>query len=163
MQIRDAAETDLEAIVAIYNASIPGRNATADLSPITAESRRDWLINRDPQRRPIWVLCVETEVAAWIGLSSFYGGRPAYDATAEISIYIAPQHQGKGYGSILVAKMLEQAPTLGITTFLAMYFDHNEPSRRLFTRLGFKPMGHLPEIASLDGIQRGLVIAGWKG
>lgn len=162
MQIRDAAETDLAAIVAIYNASIPGRNATADLTPITVESRRDWFTHRDPQRRPIWVLCVEDEVAAWIGLSSFYGGRPAYDATAEVSIYIAPQHQGRGYGSRLVKKMLEQAPALGITTFLAMYFDHNEASRRLFTRLGFQPMGHLPNIALLDGVQRGLVIAGWQ-
>jgi L-amino acid N-acyltransferase YncA len=162
MQVRDAVEADLVAIVAIYNASIPGRSATADLTPITVESRRDWFSKRDPQRRPIWVLCVEDQVAAWIGLSSFYGGRPAYDATAEISIYIAPQHQGKGYGSILVAKMLEQAMALGITTFLALYFDHNEPSRRLFTRFGFEPMGHLPEIALLDGIHRGVVIAGWK-
>lgn len=161
MQIRDAVEADLAAIVAIYNASIPGRNATADLTPITVESRRDWLLNRDA-RRPLWVLIVEAEIAAWIGLSSFYGGRPAYDATAEISIYIAPQHQGKGYGSVLVAKMLEQAPSLGITTFLAMYFDHNKASRKLFTRFGFQPMGHLPEIAVLDGDRRGLVIAGWK-
>lgn len=161
MQIRDAVEADLAAIVAIYNAAIPGRNATADLTPITVESRRDWLLNRDA-RRPLWVLLVAGEIAAWIGLSSFYGGRPAYNATAEISIYIAPQHQGKGYGSLLVAKMLEQAPSLGITTFLAMYFDHNEASRKLFTRFGFQPMGHLPEIALLDGTKRGLVIAGWQ-
>jgi len=171
MQIRDAVEADLAAIVAIYNASIPGRNATADLTPITVESRRDWFCNRDPKRRPIWVLCVNNgeteegeieEVAAWIGLSSFYSGRPAYDATAEISIYISPQHQGKGYGSILVKNMLEQAPSLGVTTFLAMYFDHNEGSRKLFTRFGFQPMGHLPNIALLDGVQRGLIIAGWQ-
>jgi L-amino acid N-acyltransferase YncA len=160
MQIRDAVEADLPAIVEIYNAAIPSRNSTADLAPITVESRRDWFANHNPHRRPLWVLTIDEQVVAWIGLSSFYGGRPAYNATAEISIYIAPEHQGKGYGSLLVSRMLEAAPRLAVTTFLAIYFDHNEASRKLFTRFGFEPMGHLPEIAELDGIKRGVIIAG---
>lgn len=160
MQIRDAVEADLPAIVAIYNAAIPSRNSTADLFPITVESRREWFSKHNPQRRPLWVLTVEDEVVAWIGLSSFYAGRPAYHATAEISIYIAPEHQGKGYGSLLIGRMLEQASRLGVTTFLAMYFDHNEASRKLFDRFGFQLMGHLPKIAELDGVERGLIIAG---
>jgi phosphinothricin acetyltransferase len=162
MQIRDAVEADLPAIVAIYNAAIPSRNSTADLVPITVESRRDWFANHNPHRRPLWVLTLEEQVVAWIGLSSFYGGRPAYDATAEISIYIAPEHQGKGYGSLLVSRMLEAAPRLAVTTFLVIYFDHNEASRKLFSRFGFEPMGHLPEIAELDGIKRGVIIAGHR-
>ncbi len=161
MQIRDAVETDLPAIVAIYNASIPGRNATADLEPITVESRQNWFASFN-SHRPLWVLEDQDRILAWISLSSFYSGRPAYNATAEISIYIHPDHQGKGYGSLLVSRLLEQADHLGVTTFLAMYFDHNEASRRLFTRFGFQPMGHLPEIAVLDGVKRGLVIAVWK-
>jgi RimJ/RimL family protein N-acetyltransferase len=40
-----------------------------------------------------------------------------------------------------------------------MYFDHNEPSRRLCSRLGFKECGHLESIARLDGTPRGLIIA----
>ena len=40
MNIRDATKTDLESIVEIYNASIPGRRATADTQPIATESRR---------------------------------------------------------------------------------------------------------------------------
>lgn len=159
MQIRDAVEADLPAIVAIYNAAIPSRNSTADLLPITVESRREWFSRHNPQTRPLWVLTVNEQIAAWIGLSSFYGGRPAYNATAEISIYIDPAHQGKGYGSVLVNRMLEAAPRLGVTNFLAVYFDHNEASRRLFNRFGFQPVGHLPEIADLDGIKRGVILA----
>lgn len=162
MQIRDAVAADLPAIVAIYNAAIPGRMATADLVPIPVDSRREWFAKHDPQSRPLWVLEVEGEIAAWIGLSSFYAGRPAYNATAEISIYIAPEHQGQGYGSLLVGQMIEQAPRLGVTTFLVFYFDHNEASQRLFQRFRFVPMGHLPEVAELDGVKRGVVIAGLK-
>jgi len=35
MTIREATASDLPAIVAIYNESIPGGMATADLEPIT--------------------------------------------------------------------------------------------------------------------------------
>lgn len=157
--IRDAIESDLAAIVEIYNTSIPTRTATADLEPITVESRRDWFAQHYPDSRPIWVLEVDGEIAAWTALNSFYGGRAAYSATAEVSIYIAPQHQRQGYGSLLIKRMIAECPRLKVTTLLAFYFDHNIGSRRMFDRLGFEPKGHLEDIALLDGEQRGLVIA----
>jgi len=159
MEIRPAIATDLPAIVAIYNASIPSRTATADIEPITVASRQEWFAKHNSSR-PLWVLEVEGAIGAWIGLTSFYGGRPAYNATAEVSIYISPQHQRRGYGSLLVQRMIDHCPELGITTLLAMYFDHNTASQHLFTSFGFEPMGHLPEIAVLEGTKRGLVIAG---
>ena len=61
MTIRDATEDDLPAIVAIYNASIPGRIATADTEPVSIESRRDWFRDHDPEKRPLWV-AVDNEI-----------------------------------------------------------------------------------------------------
>ena len=159
MEIRPAIAAVLPAIVAIYNASIPSRTATADTEPITVASRQEWFAKHH-QLRPLWVLEVDGAIGAWIGLTSFYGGRPAYNATAEVSLYIAPQHQRKGYGSFLVQQMIDHCPSLGITTLLALYFAHNVASQNLFTSFGFEPMGHLTEIAVLDGIKRGLIIAG---
>jgi L-amino acid N-acyltransferase YncA len=159
MTLRDANEDDLPAIVAIYNAAIPGRTATADTQPVTVDERREWFARHDPKRRPLWVAEVEGEVAAWIGLSSFYGGRPAYDATAEVSMYVAPAYQNRKLGRELMQRMIAACPRLGVTTLLAMYFDHNEPSCRLCAALGFEQVGHLERIANLDGTERGLVIA----
>ncbi|MCI0703696.1 MAG: N-acetyltransferase family protein [Planctomycetia bacterium] len=159
MIVRDATPDDLPAIVAIYNAAIPGRAATADLEPVTVESRRAWFAEHDPKRRPLWVAEVDGEVVAWIGLSSFYGGRPAYDATAEVSMYVAPNFQAKGLGRELMRQMIAACPHLGITTLLGMYFDHNEASRKLCDSLGFEQVGHLARIANLDGAIRGLIIA----
>jgi phosphinothricin acetyltransferase len=149
----------LPAIVAIYNASIPSRSSTADTEPVSVESRREWFAEHTPQKRPLWVVEIEGEVAAWAGLSSFYGGRPAYGATAEVSMYIAPPHQNRGLGKGLLDYVIKECPRLGVTTLLAMYFEHNEPSRRLCARLGFEPCGHLERIANLDGSARGLIIA----
>ncbi len=159
MLVRDAVEADLPAIVAIYNAAIPGRAATADLEPVTVESRREWFAKHEPHRRPLWVAEVDGEVVAWIGLSSFYAGRPAYDATAEVSMYVAPHVQAKGLGRDLMKRMIAACPRLGVMTLLGMFFDHNTASRKLCESLGFEQCGHLQRIANLDGEIRGLVIA----
>ncbi len=159
MLVRDATEDDLPAIVAIYNAAIPGRTATADTEPVTVEERREWFAKHEPRRRPLWVAEVDGEVAGWIGLSSFYGGRPAYDATAEVSMYIAPAHQNRRLGRELMLRMIAACPKLGVSSLLAMFFDHNAASRRLCESLGFVRSGHLENIAVLDDVSRGLMIA----
>ena len=159
MTIRDAIEVDLPAIVEIYNASIPGRTATADTEPVSIESRRDWFRDHDPTKRPLWVAVDGEAVAGWISFQSFYG-RPAYHATAEISVYVAPVLQRKGIGRELLARAVERARRLGITTLLAFIFGHNEASLRLFESFGFQRWGVLPALAELDGIERDLIILG---
>ena len=159
MLIRDATEEDLPAIVAIYNESIPGGQATADLVPVTVASRLDWFREFDPERRPCWVAEEGGRVVGCVYLRSFYGGRPAYDKTAEISTYLAASHQGRGLGTRLKEKMIAACPGLGVENLLSFYFDHNEASRRVNEKLGFRDAGHLPEIAEVFGQKRGLVIA----
>lgn len=159
MTIRDATEADLPALVAIYNESIPGGKATADLVPVTVESRRAWFQEFDPDRRPCWVAEEEERVVGCVYLRSFYAGRPAYDKTAEISTYISGSHQGRGLGTLLKKMMIAECPRLGVENLLSFYFDHNEASRRVNEKLGFQDAAHLAEIAEVFGEKRGLVIA----
>ena len=159
--IRDATEADLPAIVAIYNAAIPGRMATADLEPVSVEGRIPWLRQHTPARRPIWVAEAAGAVVGWLSLQDFYG-RPAYHATAEVSVYVAPAHQGRGVGWRLLAEAVRQGPSLGLRTLLGFIFAHNAPSLRLFQGLGFQRWGHLPRVAELDGVERDLVIVGLR-
>jgi phosphinothricin acetyltransferase len=162
LTVRDAIEADLPAIVDIYNQSIPGGWSTADTKPVVVADRLDWFSKFDPSKRPIWVAEEEGEIVAWVSLVSFYAGRPAYDATAEISMYIATAHQRKGIGRFLKKRMIDACPRLGVTTLLSMHFDHNEATKKLNVELGFETMGHLKEIATVNGVKRGLVIAGLR-
>lgn len=151
MLIRHANVADLPRIVEIYNASIPGRRATADLTPISVDSRRDWFVSHDPNARPIWALETDDgDIAAWLSVRSFYG-RPAYHATVEMAAYVAPEHQERGFGSALVAHLIEQAPTLGVRTVLSFIFSHNPASLRLVKKHGFEKWGLLPSVADMDG------------
>lgn len=157
--IRDATEADLDAIVAIYNASIPGRLATADTVPITVESRRGWLRDRDVTRYPLWVLEQGGHAAGWLSFSRFQG-RPAYAATAEVSIYVDPGAQRTGVATRLMRHAFERAAGLRLSVFLGLVFEHNHPSVSLCRRFGFETWGHLPRVALLDGIERDLLILG---
>lgn len=162
MHIRDATEADLSAIVDIYNQSIPAGRSTADTAAITVTERIEWFRKFDSAKRPIWVAEIDGVMAGWIGLTSFYHGRPAYNATAEVSTYIATVFHQRGIGTTLKKRMIEACPGFGVTTLLSYHFDHNEATRRMNEKLGFVPMGHLPEIAVVQGVKRGLVISGLR-
>lgn len=163
MPIRTAQPADLAGIVAIYNASIPGRMATADTTPVAVADREKWFAEFDPATRPLWVWCdaENGRPRGWLSLRSFYG-RPAYHATVEVGVYVAPDARRQGIGQALLAHALRGAGALGIRTFLAFVFGHNAPSIALFERAGFTSWGRLPDVAELDGVERDLVILGLR-
>ena len=157
--VRDSTEADLPAIVDIYNQSIAGAWSTADTKPVSVSERLVWYRKHNPEKRPLWVAEINGEIVAWIGLTSFYEGRPAYDATAEISLYIASAFQKQGIGTFLKKRMIEHCPRLGVTSLVSMYFDHNPATARINEQLGFEKAGHLSEIAVVNGEKRGLIIS----
>jgi L-amino acid N-acyltransferase YncA len=159
MNIRDAVEADLAAIVTIYNASIPDRLATADTEPVSVESRLAWYKQHTSTSRPLWVMEIDSGVVGWLSFRSFYG-RPAYHTTAEISIYVSPTYHRQGVAQQLLEKAICESPALGLKTLVGFIFAHNEPSLQLFTKYDFERWGYLPKIAELDGIERDLVILG---
>lgn len=159
--IEFAAKADLPAIVDIYNSTIAGRMVTADLNPVTAESRLSWFEEHDPAHRPLWVMKDGSRVAAWMSFQSFYG-RPAYNATVEVSIYVHEDYRGSGAGSRLIQKALEECPRLEVSNLVGFVFGHNDPSLGLLRKFGFEQWGLLPGVAELDGVKRDLVIVGRK-
>ena len=156
---RLATRADLEPIVAIYNATIPSRRVTADTEPVSVESRVRWFEEHKPGFRPLWVVEADGRVAAWLSFSSFYG-RPAYNKTAELSVYVDEATRRRGLASYLLTQAIAQAPALKVDTLLGFIFGHNAPSLALFERYGFARWGELPRVAALDGIERDLVIVG---
>lgn len=159
LNIRNAIEVDLPAIVEIYNAAVPSRIATADLVPVSVESRLAWFCEHTPSRSPLWVIELDEAVVGWLSFQMFYG-RPAYYATAEISVYVSPAHQRRGIGQQLLKQAIHCSPDLGLTTLLALIFGHNQPSLQLFEKFGFQQWGCLHQVAELDGVQQDLVIIG---
>ena len=156
---RLAAREDLAQIVEIYNATVPSRQATADTEPVSVASRVKWFEDHNPDFRPLWVVEVEGHIAAWLSFSAFYG-RPAYSKTAELSVYVHDAFRNGGLGSYLLTQAIAHAPSIKVDTLLGFIFAHNEPSLRLFEKFGFARWGKLPKVATLDEVERDLVIVG---
>lgn len=159
---RNATINDLSQIVAIYNSTVHTRMVTADTEPVSVESRLLWFHEHNAANRPLWVIeDAAKQSIGWISFQSFYG-RPAYAATAEISIYLDASQRGKGIGKEVLQYSIDQAKKFGIKTLLGFIFAHNEPSLKLFRQLGFEDWAMLPGIAVLDGVERSLKIVGRK-
>ncbi|XAY07075.1 Putative phosphinothricin acetyltransferase YwnH [Paraconexibacter sp. AEG42_29] len=159
-QIRLARRADLPAIVDLFNATIPGRTATAQLEPFTVEERVPWFEASTPHERPLWVAEDPAgEVVAWVGLSDFYI-RAAYKPTAQVSIYLRDDQRGAGLGGRLLDHVIAEAPKAGVHALIGLVFAHNAPSLRLFESRGFERWGHMPRVANMDGVWRDLVHVG---
>lgn len=150
---------DLPAIVDIYNSTIPDRRATADLVPVSVESRRAWF-DAHTGNRPLYVVKdPQGEVLAWASFSDYYP-RQAYHISAEISIYVRHDMRGVGVGKKLLRYMVDRAPEWEIRNILAVIFGHNYNSIYLFESFGFKEWGRLPNVCELDGKLADIVILG---
>ena len=167
-----ASQDDLPAILAIYNQSIAGKQATANLTPVTCAERQGWFDEHiNSATRPIYIVRAVVEdakvsveetvspIVAWGSFSDLYT-RPAYHISTEISIYLHQEHHGQGLGSFLTRWMLTQAPSLGIHNVVALIFAHNQPSLGLFRKLGFEQWGYMPKVCDMEGFIADVVMLG---
>lgn len=154
-----ATREDLPRIVDIYNQAVPTRLSTADTHPVTVESKMVWFESYNQTTRPLWVMKKDGIIAGWVALEDFYG-RPAFEETCEISLYLDANYQGQGLGQKALDWVVSQLDTCHVTTVMAYVFAHNKPSQKLFLNNGFEVWAHLPNIAKMDDKLYSLEILG---
>lgn len=163
--VQRASINDLTAVLAIYNQSIAGKQATANLAPVTIAERVQWFDEHlNNPKRPIYVITTKSDesaatIVAWGSFSDLYA-RAAYHISSEISIYLHQDYHGQGLGSLLIQWMLTQAPSLGIQNIVALIFAHNSPSLGLFRKLGFEQWGYMPQVCDMQGFIADVVMLG---
>lgn len=170
--VERASQNDLSEILAIYNQSIAGKQATANLTHVTCEEREAWFDEHlNSATRPIYVVrAVATAgesaeqtasalIVAWGSYSDLYA-RMAYHISSEISIYLHQDYHGQGLGSSLMRWMMTQAPSLGINNIVALVFAHNQPSLGLFRKFGFEQWGYMPKVCDMQGFIADVVMLG---
>lgn len=154
-QIRNATQDDVPAITAIYNQAVNLRSATADITPVSIDSRRVWLDGHACDRYPVFVHESDGVVTGWCSLSPYRAGRMALRHTAEISYYVHEDWRGRGIGSSLINHAIEHCLGLNIKTLFAILLDINVGSVEILERFGFEEWGHMPNVADFDGRECG--------
>lgn len=158
--IRIAKINDLEKIVSIYNQTVHLKNVTADTEKVSVESRTEWFKQFNTER-PLWVYEHENDVVAWLSIRSFYG-RPAYNKTVEIGLYIDENFRQHGIGAELIMHAINECKHIGIETILAFIFGNNDVSLHFFNKYGFVTYGILPAVAEIESTKIDLHILGLK-
>lgn len=140
VHIRQAGEADLPAILDIYNDAILHTTSVYNYKPHTPDMRREWFRQKQQDGLPVLVAVLDGQVA---GFSTYGPFRPwaAYKYTAEISVYIAPQHRGKGIAKLLYPPLFELAGKQQLHVLVAGIDASNEASIRLHRHFGFENAG----------------------
>jgi phosphinothricin acetyltransferase len=144
LNIRPAAEKDIEAIADIYNDAILNTTATFDTDPKTIEDRLIWFRNHG-EMNPVIVATINEEVVGWASLSK-WSDRSAYDTTAEVSVYVKENFRDQGIGKRLLEVITIEGGNAGLHTIISRITEGNEKSLHLHDILGYEHVGVFKEV-----------------
>jgi phosphinothricin acetyltransferase len=148
--VRDATESDVPAILAIYNDVLANSTAIFSEIPATLEERLQWLRARKALGYPV---LVATDDSGVLGFASFADFRswPGYRHTVEHSVHVRADARGRGIGGALMKVLLERATAVGKHVMVAGVDAENVGSIRLHERLGFQRAGTLHHVGCKFG------------
>jgi phosphinothricin acetyltransferase len=144
LAIREARESDLGEILAIYNHAVVNTTATFDVVPRSAEAQEAWFGEHVPPH-PAIVWDEKGRVLGWASLSP-YASRCAYRFAGEASVYVSPDARRMGVGEALLREVVRLGAENGLHTVVGLVTEENVASCTLAEKVGFRRMGMLEEI-----------------
>jgi len=139
--IRPSTEADVPAIAAIYAHHVLHGTGTFEIDPPSAADmtqRRAEVLGRGLP----WLVAAEGDTVLGYAYCNWFKPRPAYRFSAEDSIYLAPEAQGRGLGRVLLAELCAAAQRAGVRKLIAVIGDSgNTGSVGLHRATGFDHVG----------------------
>lgn len=141
--VRPMVDADAAAVLAIYQAGIDAGDATFESK---APDWPDWTAAHHRHSR--LVADSGGTVIGWAALAPV-SRRKVYCGVAEVSIYVAAEHFGKGIGGLLMGALIASAEREGVWTLQSSIFEENKASARLHARHGFRTVGRRERVARM--------------
>jgi phosphinothricin acetyltransferase len=141
--IRNSLPEDITAIAAIYKHHVLHGTGTFEIEPPSHDdmvSRRADVIGKGLP----YLVAVESGHVLGFAYCNWFKPRPAYRFSAEDSIYLAPEAQGRGLGRSLLAELMQRAEAAGVRKLIAVIGDSaNQGSIGVHRSVGFAQVGLL--------------------
>ena len=145
LEVRPAAEQDLEPLNDLYNQYVKDTHFTFDLEPMTIEARREWFTHYGPAGRHRLMVAVSADTVVGYACSGQWRTKPAYETSIETSVYLAPDAVGRGAGSKLYEELFKSLENEDVHRAYAGIALPNPASVALHERFGFKRVAHFTE------------------
>jgi len=152
MEIRKLLAIDWPQVSLIYQKGINTGNATFQT---TAPAWEDWNGSHLATCRIVGES--NGKIIGWAALTPV-SSRCVYAGVAEVSVYVDPEHSGKGIGLTLLNELIELSEAEGIWTLQAGIFPENTASLRIHEKAGFRILGIREKIGKQNGIWRDTVL-----
>lgn len=151
--IRPAAPADIPAIAAIYAHAVCNGTASWELDP---PGEAEMLRRLEATLAGGYPYLAAERDGSLLGYAyaGAYRPRPAYRATVENSIYLAPAAQGLGIGSLLLDALIAECTKRGFRQMIAVIGDGTGASigsRRLHEKAGFRLIGVAEKVGFKHG------------
>lgn len=145
IRVRPFAWSDIPSITAIYRHAVENTVATFDLEAPGETFMAEKFGRLVELGHP---LIVAESAGATIGYAyaSTYRPRPAYRFTCEDSVYLHPDVQGQGIGSMLLGRIIEASRTFGFKQMVAVITAERTNSIRIHEKHGFALIGRHPQL-----------------
>lgn len=144
-RLRDAAEADLPAILAIHNDAVARSTAIWSIHPATLDSRRAVLEARRAAGFPFILAEVDGAVAGYASFGEFRAW-DGYARTVEHSVYVREDMRGKRIGAMLLDGLIGEAARLDKHVMVGGVEASNLASLALHRSFGFEEAGRLREV-----------------
>ncbi len=144
-KIRLATQEDAPYLCDIYNYEIEHGVATFDEKLWNLTETKNWITSHNKDH-PLFVILLDGKVVGYCGLSEFRH-KDAFKTTAELSLYISKDYQGKGLGQKLFSFVLRYAKEqTTLHAIVSVVTSGNEVSAHLHLKAGFVYQGTLREV-----------------
>lgn len=140
MIIREACEKDVYRILEIFNEAVLNSTSVYAYVPNTYQEQLDWFQHKLSEGFPIYVGEEAGEVIAYASYGPFRV-RPAYKYTIEHSVYVDHRYRNRGYGKVLLEKLIDSAEKAEIKTMVAGIDSLNIASIKIHKECGFTHSG----------------------
>ena len=133
--IRDVKPQDATAITKIYNEYITNSIISFETEPLTEEDMLSRIVQIS-SKYPYLVYETDGIVVGYCYAHTW----------KERAAYLSPAYTGRGIGTLLMQKLIEECRNKNYRALIACITDDNIASKSLHIRLGFKQVSHFKKV-----------------
>ena len=158
--IRDITAADLDAVAAIYNHYVTATTVSYEETAVSVQDFQSRVQQVMEQGYP-WLVAEDQGQVVGYAYAARWKDRAAYKNSVEITVYLAQDATGRGWGTQLYRALFEQLKAMGKRMVIGGISLPNPASVALHEKMGLKQVALFPAVGFKFG--RWLDVGYWQG